>query len=82
MIAIHKLIILFYKGSSKQNTRLHHLLLTERRDARKKKAVKVCLYKTWSRKRLRLGGVREGMVEKKQTKFVYTERESERGTRL
>jgi len=27
-------------------------------------------------------GVREGMVEIKQTKVVYTERERERGTRL
>jgi len=41
-------------------------------------AVKVCLY--WTRPRL--GGVREGMVEIKLIKVVYTERESERGTRL
>jgi len=40
--------------------------------------VKVCLYRT----RPRLGGVREGMVEIKQTKVIYTEHESERGTRL
>jgi len=37
---------------------------------------KVCLYRT----RLRLGGVREGMVEIKQTKVVHTERDC--GTRL
>jgi len=36
--------------------------------------LKVYLYRTW------LGGVREGMVQIKQTKVVYTERESERGT--
>jgi len=40
--------------------------------------LKVCLYRT----RPRLGGVLEGMVEIKQTKVVYTERESERGTQL
>jgi len=33
--------------------------------------LKVCLYRT----RPRLGGVREGMVEIKQTKVVYTERD-------
>jgi len=38
--------------------------------------IKVCLYRT----RLRFGGVREGMVEIKQTKVVYTERDRERGT--
>jgi len=38
--------------------------------------IKVCLYRT----RPRLGGVREGMVEIKQTKVVHTERD--RGTRL
>jgi len=42
------------------------------------KHTKVCSYRT----RPRLGGVREGMVEIKQTKVVYTERESEHGTRL
>jgi len=41
-------------------------------------SLKVYLYRT----RPRLDGVRKGMVEIKQTKFVYTERESERGTRL
>jgi len=40
--------------------------------------LKVYLYRT--RPRTRLGGVREGMVEIKQTKVIYTERE--RGTRL
>jgi len=40
--------------------------------------IKVCLYRT----RPRFGGVREEMVEIKQTKVVYTERESERGTQL
>jgi len=40
--------------------------------------LKVCLYRTLTR----LGGVREGMVEIKQTKVVYTDRESERRTRL
>jgi len=38
--------------------------------------LKVCLYRT----RPRIGGVREGMVEIKQTKVVRTERD--RGTRL
>jgi len=42
------------------------------------KTLKVYLYRT----RPRLDGVREEMVEIKQTKVVYTERESERGTRL
>jgi len=37
---------------------------------------KVCLYRTQPR----LGGVREGMVEIKQTKVVHTEHD--RGTRL
>jgi len=40
--------------------------------------VKVYLYRT----RPRRGGVREGMVEIKQTKVVYTERDRERGTQL
>jgi len=40
--------------------------------------LKVYLYRTQPR----LDGVREGMVEIKQTKVVYTKRESERGTRL
>jgi len=42
--------------------------------------LKVCLYRT--RLRMRLGGVRKGMALIKQTKVVYTERESERETRL
>jgi len=40
------------------------------------KFVKVYLYRTWPR----LCGVREGMVEIKQTKVVHAERD--RGTRL
>jgi len=40
-------------------------------------ALKVYLYRT----RPRLDGFREGMVEIKQTKVVYTERESEREAR-
>jgi len=41
-------------------------------------SIKVYLYRT----RPRLDGIREEMVEIKQTKVVYTKRESERGTRL
>jgi len=40
--------------------------------------IKICLYRTWTRPRL--GSVREGVVEMKQTKFVHTERD--RRTRL
>jgi len=41
---------------------------------------KVCLYRTRPRTWQRFGGVREGMVEIKQTKVVHTERD--RATRL
>jgi len=46
------------------------------------KQFKIYSYRTRPRTPPRLNGVREGMVEIKQTKVVYTKRESERRTRL